>query len=200
MIIKDLIIKVKKCIKFKIKRWSMDLNNISDERIKEDNFLAFIEIPKGSKNKYEMDKETGLIKLDRVLSTSVQYPANYGFIPRTLAEDKDPLDVLVLCQETLPVACLVEVRPIGVMEMVDDGKVDEKIIAVAVKDMVYSSYKDIKDLPEHIILEIEHFFNIYKTFEDKVTKINGFKSAKEAMQAIKKAKVNFNGGANCKSK
>lgn len=178
----------------------MDLNNISDERIKEDNFLAFIEIPKGSKNKYEMDKETGLIKLDRVLSTSVQYPANYGFIPRTLAEDKDPLDVLVLCQETLPVACLVEVRPIGVMEMVDDGKVDEKIIAVAVKDMVYSSYKDIKDLPEHIILEIEHFFNIYKTFEDKVTKINGFKSAKEAMQAIKKAKVNFNGGANCKSK
>lgn len=178
----------------------MNLNNISDERIKEDNFLAFIEIPKGSKNKYEMDKETGLIKLDRVLSTSVQYPANYGFIPRTLAEDKDPLDVLVLCQETLPVACLVEARPIGVMEMVDDGKVDEKIIAVAVKDMVYSSYKDIKDLPEHIILEIEHFFNIYKTFEDKVTKINGFKSAKEAMQAIKKAKVNFNGGANCKNK
>lgn len=178
----------------------MNLDNISDERINEDNFLAFIEIPKGSKNKYEMDKETGLIRLDRVLSTSVQYPANYGFIPRTLAEDKDPLDVLVLCQETLPASCLVEARPIGVMEMIDDGKVDEKIIAVAVKDMVYSSYKDIKDLPEHIILEIEHFFNIYKTFEDKVTKINGFKSAKEAMLAIRKAKVNFNGGINCKNK
>lgn len=178
----------------------MNLDNISDERIKEDGFLAFIEIPKGSKNKYEMDKETGLIRLDRVLGTSVQYPANYGFIPRTYAEDNDPLDVLVLCQETLPVACLVEARPIGVMEMIDDGKTDEKIIAVAIKDMVYSSYNDIKDLPEHIILEIEHFFNIYKTFEDKVTKINGFKSAKEAKKVIARAKAYFNGGVNCKNK
>lgn len=172
----------------------MFLDNISDDRIKEDNFLAFIEIPKGSKNKYELDKQTGLIILDRVLGTSVQYPANYGFIPHTLAEDNDPLDVLVLCQETIAQSCLVEARPIGVMEMIDDGKVDYKIIAVAIKDMVYSSYLDIKQLPEHVSLEIEHFFNIYKTFEDKVTKINGFKSYKEAIKIIKEAKQRYNGG------
>ena len=149
-------------------------HDIAGHRINPDDFMAYIEIPKGSKNKYEIDKETGLLKLDRVLGASVQYPANYGFIPKTLAEDGDALDVLVLCQETIPASCLVEARPIGVMIMTDDGKVDEKIIAVAQQDMVYSSYNSLDELPEHLTIEIEHFFNIYKAFEEKATVIKVF--------------------------
>lgn len=166
-------------------------HDISKERITPENFIAYIEIPKGSKNKYELDKETGLLKLDRVLSTSVQYPANYGFIPKTYAEDGDALDVLVLCQETIAESCLVEARPIGVMLMQDDNALDEKIIAVAVKDMVYSSYEDIKDLPEHVTIEIEHFFNIYKAFENKKTVIKGFKDKEFAVKAIENALLRY---------
>ena len=162
-------------------------HDISKCRINPEEFVAYIEIPKGSKNKYELDKETGLLRLDRVLGASVQYPANYGFIPKTLAEDTDALDVLVLCQETIPASCLVEARPIGVMIMTDGGQVDEKIIAVATKDMVYSSYNSLSDLPEHLTIEIEHFFNIYKAFETKKTVIQGFKDKEYAMNSIHKA-------------
>ena len=160
-------------------------HDMSSDRIKPESFYTFIEIPKGSKNKYELDKETGVIVLDRVLGASVQYPANYGFIPKTLAGDMDAVDVLVLCQETIPAGCLVEKKPIGVMVMVDDGKVDEKIIAVATKDLVYSSYNNLEELPEHIIFEIEHFFNVYKAFETKKTTIEGFKGKSVAIDTIK---------------
>jgi len=162
-------------------------HDFDSSRISSDNFWAFIEIPKGSKNKYELDKETGLLKLDRVLSTSVQYPANYGFIPKTYAEDNDPLDVLVLCQETISEAILVEVRPIGVMIMQDGGQLDQKIIAVPLRDMVYSSYKNIEDLPEHVTIEMEHFFNIYKAFEDKKVSIKGFEGRDSALEIIQKS-------------
>lgn len=161
------------------------------ERISSDRFWAYIEIPKGSKNKYELDKETGLLKLDRVLSTSVQYPANYGFIPKTYAEDEDPLDVLVLCQETIGHGIIVEVRPIGVMIMQDDGQLDEKIIAVPFKDMVYSSYDNIEELPEHVSIEMEHFFNIYKAFEEKKVSMQGFKGKAEALKIIDKSIVAY---------
>ncbi len=166
-------------------------HDFDSNRIKKDRFWAFIEIPKGSKNKYELDKETGLVKLDRVLSTSVQYPANYGFVPKTYANDDDPLDVLVLCQETIPQSVLVEVIPIGVMLMEDDGKLDEKIISIAVKDMVYSSYKKLEDLPEHLTLEMEHFFNIYKAFEDKKVEIKGFKCKEEAIKIVEKSIIDY---------
>jgi len=167
-------------------------HDISSERIKPEKFFAYIEIPKGSKNKYELDKETGVLVLDRVLGASVQYPANYGFIPKTLAEDSDAVDVLVLCQETIPAGCLVEAKPIGVMLMNDDGKIDEKIIAVATKDLVYSSYNKLDELPEHIIFEIEHFFNIYKAFETKKTTIQGFKEKTVAIDVIKQGLERYN--------
>lgn len=159
-------------------------HDFDSKRISKDNFWAYIEIPKGSKNKYELDKETGLLKLDRVLSTSVQYPANYGFIPKTYAEDEDPLDVLVLCQETIDQGIIVEVRPIGVMIMEDGGQLDQKIIAVPLKDKVYSSYNKIEDMPEHVMIEMEHFFNIYKAFEEKQVSIKGFEGIESAKNII----------------
>lgn len=159
-------------------------HDFDSKRISKENFWAYIEIPKGSKNKYELDKETGLLKLDRVLSTSVQYPANYGFIPKTYAEDEDPLDVLVLCQETIDQGIIVEVRPIGVMIMEDGGQLDQKIIAVPLKDKVYSSYNRIEDMPEHVMIEMEHFFNIYKAFEEKQVSIKGFEGIESAKNII----------------
>lgn len=161
-------------------------HDFDSKRIKKDKFWAFIEIPKGSKNKYELDKETGLVKLDRVLSTSVQYPANYGFIPKTYANDDDPLDVLVLCQEAIPQSVILEVRPIGVMLMEDDGRLDEKIIAVPVKDRVYSSFRKLEDLPDHLTIEMEHFFNVYKAFEETEVEIKGFMGREEAIEIVDK--------------
>ena len=161
-------------------------HDISPKRITTDKFYAVIEISKGGKNKYELDKETGLLKLDRVLFTSTHYPANYGFIPRTYADDGDPLDVLVLCSETIQPMTLVECKPIGVLTMIDDNHNDEKIIAVPVNDPNYNGYSDISDLPTHYFEEIRHFFQVYKTLEnDKVTtvtEINGCEDAKETMQ------------------
>ncbi len=162
-------------------------HDFDSKRISKERFWAFIEIPRGSKNKYELDKETGLLKLDRVLSTSVQYPANYGFIPKTYADDNDPLDVLVLCQEMIGQGIIVEVKPIGVMIMQDGGQLDEKIIAVPIEDRVYSSYNRIEDLPEHVTIEMEHFFNIYKAFEDKKVSIKGFEGREEALKIIEKS-------------
>ena len=124
-------------------------HNISPKRIKKNRFYAVIEISKGGKNKYELDKETGMLKLDRVLFTSTHYPANYGFIPRTYANDNDPLDVLVLCSEEILPMTIVECSPIGVLIMEDGGSRDEKIIAVPVNDPNYNCYKDIDELPSH---------------------------------------------------
>ena len=133
-------------------------HDISPKRITTDKFYAVIEISKGGKNKYELDKETGLLKLDRVLFTSTHYPANYGFIPRTYADDGDPLDVLVLCSETIQPMTLVECKPIGVLTMIDDNHNDEKIIAVPVNDPNYNGYSDISDLPTHYFEEISSRF------------------------------------------
>ena len=143
------------------------------ERIKKDKFVACIEISLGSKNKYELDKDTGLLRLDRVLYTSTHYPANYGFIPKTFAEDNDPLDVLVLCNEPILPLTLVECKPIGVMHMIDGGFRDEKIIAVCTSDPFYKDYESIHDLPQHVSDEIKHFFTVYKMLEGKETVING---------------------------
>lgn len=124
-------------------------HDIAPERIKSDDFVACIEISKGGKNKYEMDKETGMLKLDRVLYTSTHYPANYGFIPRTYADDNDPLDVLVLCSEAILPMTLVKCYPIGVIKMIDSQSIDEKIIAIPDRDPNYNAYRDVNSLPAH---------------------------------------------------
>lgn len=157
-------------------------HDFSPDRIRPDNFIACIEIPRGSKTKYELDKETGLLMMDRVLYTSTHYPANYGFIPRTLAEDDDPLDVLVLCSEKLVPLSIVACYPIGVINMVDSGSADEKIIAIPFGDPTYNSYKEISDLPKHVLDEMMHFFEVYKALEGKETVIKealGAAAAKE---------------------
>lgn len=159
-------------------------HNVNPERIKKDDFLAVIEIGKGGHNKYELDKETGMIILDRVLYTSTHYPANYGFIPRTYADDGDPLDVLVLCQEKIESLVLVRCYPIGVIKMIDAGKVDEKIIAIPFSDPAYSAYKELGELPEHISREISHFFEVYKMLENKETSVNEVQGREEAEKVI----------------
>ena len=159
-----------------------------DERIKIDNFISVIEIPKGSKNKYELDKESGLLRLDRVLYTSTHYPANYGFIPRTLSEDGDPLDVLVLCQETLEPLSILECYPIGMITMIDDNDEDEKIIAIPVNDPFLNNYTDISELPQHQFQEIKHFFEIYKYLENKETRVDKICGKEEAVATILKCK------------
>ena len=159
-------------------------HDISPKRIKSDDFYAVIEIEKGSKTKYELDKETGLLKLDRVLYTSTHYPANYGFIPRTFAQDKDPLDVLVLCSECVLPMSLVHCYPIGMISMLDNGQVDDKIIAIPFKDPNYNMYKDITDLPKHHFDEMTHFFSVYKTLEHKDTVIDEVKGRNDAIKTI----------------
>ena len=148
-------------------------HDANKERIKKDDFLAVIEISKGSKNKYELDKETGLIMLDRILYTSTHYPANYGFIPLTYANDLDPLDVVVLCSEPLIPYSLVRCYPIGVIRMIDGLYDDDKILAIPYNDPNMNHYKDIVDVPNHIVEEIRHFFMVYKNLEHKST--TGFK-------------------------
>lgn len=159
-------------------------HDISSERIQPENFTAVIEIPKGGKNKYEMDKETGLLRLDRVLYTATHYPANYGFIPRTYADDGDPLDVLVLCQEDIAPMTLVQCYPIGVIKMTDDESIDEKIIAVPFRDPSMSSYQDMGDLPRHTFDEIRHFFAVYKSLEGKSTAVDEVMNRAEAVRII----------------
>lgn len=161
-------------------------HDISSERITSECFLAVIEIPKGGKTKYELDKDTGLLMLDRVLHTSTHYPANYGFIPRTYANDGDPLDVLVLCSENIVPLSLVKCYPIGVIIMDDDNKADEKIIAIPFNDPTYNTYKDITELPKHIFKEMEHFFRVYKELEvgenPKIQEAKNVKIAKEIIE------------------
>lgn len=167
-------------------------HDISPKRIKSNKFYAVIEISKGGKNKYELDKETGMLKLDRVLFTSTHYPANYGFIPRTYASDKDPLDVLVLCSEQIQPMTIVECYPIGVLIVEDTGDRDEKIIAVPVNDPNYNNYTDIDQLPKHRFDEIKHFFEVYKTLENgKSTSVNEFQPRDVAEQVIQDCIDNY---------
>jgi inorganic pyrophosphatase len=166
-------------------------HDIDIKRITPENFVAIIEIPKGSKKKYELDKATGLIRLDRILFTSTHYPSNYGFIPRTLAEDRDPLDVLVLCSEVLDPLTMVECYPIGVVAMVDKGEVDEKIIAIPFKDPVYSGYRDVSTLPQHMLQEISHFFEVYKALEHSETSVKTILDREKAVEIIEKCMVTY---------
>lgn len=161
-------------------------HSMSPDRVKSDEFVAVIEIPKGSKKKYELDKETGMIILDRVLRTATHYPCSYGFIPRTLSEDHDPLDVMVICSETLDPNTLVKCRPVGLIEMIDKGEKDEKIIAVAANDPYVNQYQDIDDVPAILIDEIEHFLKVYKNTTDKVEVFKP-KAKAEAVKIIKVA-------------
>ena len=159
-------------------------HDVNPNRISPEKFLALIEVSKGSKNKYELDKETGHLILDRVLFTSTHYPQNYGFIPRTYAKDLDPLDVLVLCSEDILPMSFVECHPIGVLIMTDNGKSDEKIIAVANHDPFYNNYTDIWQIPAHVMDEIKHFFSVYKTLEGKTTAVDEVKGKDAAIKII----------------
>ena len=162
-------------------------HDIDNDRIKADDFIVCIEISKGSKKKYELDKETGMIILDRILYTSTHYPANYGFIPRTFCGDRDPLDVLVLCQETIDPLVLVRCKPIGVIKMIDNDDVDEKIIAVPVNDPSYNCYTDLTELPIHIFEEISHFFTVYKQLEGKPTSVREILGPEAAIKIVQES-------------
>ena len=164
------------------------LHSVPITRIHPDHFLACIEIPAHSKNKYEFDEESGALMLDRILYTSTHYPHNYGFIPKTWGLDNDPVDVLVICSEPIVPMALVRCHPIGLMRMVDGGESDEKIIAVCENDPFYSDYKNINELPAHVADEIRHFFTHYKSLEGKKkTEIEGFAGPEEAKQVIERA-------------
>ena len=161
-------------------------HDIDPSHVKPDVFTAVIEISKGSKVKYELDKETGLLRMDRILYTSTHYPANYGFIPRTYADDNDPLDVLLLCSEVILPMSLVECYPIGVIVMEDGGYLDEKIIAVPSGDPMYNGYNRIEALPVHIANEMTHFFSVYKELEGKSTALDSVQGADAAREIIRK--------------
>jgi inorganic pyrophosphatase len=149
-----------------------------------DFFLGVVEIPEGSKVKYELDKATGLLRADRVLYSAVHYPANYGFIPRTYCDDGDPLDVLMLCQEPLAPLSIARCRAIGVIPMIDDRGRDDKIIAVHLDDPHYAHYRDIEELPPHTLAELERFFLDYKTLERKQVSIEALRGKGEAEDVI----------------
>lgn len=161
-------------------------HDIDSEKVTPELFTAVIEIPRGSSCKYEMDKKTGLIRLDRVLHSATFYPANYGFIPLTFAEDNDPLDVLVLCQESMVPMCLVDAKPIGAIQMVDSGYIDTKIVAVCASDPFYQQFEDISQLPEYVGNEIRHFFQVYKTLEGKETSVTKIWGREAALKEIRK--------------
>lgn len=167
-------------------------HDIAVERVTPKDFIAVVEITKGSKKKYELDKETGLLKLDRILYTSTHYPANYGFIPRTYAQDNDPLDVLILSSEEIDPLVLVRCYPIGVIKMVDNEHLDEKIIAIPFSDPMYNSYKDITELPSHVSEEMRHFFTVYKALENMSTAVQEMGDSKEAEKIIASALQNYN--------
>ena len=166
-------------------------HDISPKRISPEDFVCVVEIPKGSKKKYELDKETGLIILDRILYTSTHYPANYGFIPRSLGDDGDPLDVLLLCSEPLEPLTLCRAYPIGVISMIDNGRNDEKIIAIPFNDPNYNIYTNIDQLPKHIFDEMRHFFSVYKTLENKETAVNEVRERSVAVKVISEAIDNY---------
>jgi len=152
---------------------------------------AVIEIPAKSRNKYELDKDTGLLKLDRVLYSSVHYPGDYGFIPRTLAEDGDPADILVRINEPTFPGCIIDARPIGVLRMLDKGDPDDKILAVPCHDPFHNEYYDIADLPQHYLKEVEHFFHIYKDLEGKRVQILGWEKSDVAHRLIQESRERY---------
>ena len=162
-----------------------DLPNNPDDA--HEYFNAVIEIPRGSKVKYELDKPTGLLRLDRILYSAVHYPANYGFIPRSYCEDGDPLDVLVLGQEPVVPLTILRARAIGMIRMEDQGKEDTKIVAVHVDDPAVSDYRDITEVPKHIFAEIHRFFTDYKQLEGKEVKVEELENAETALAAVKTA-------------
>ncbi len=150
-------------------------------------FLSVIEIPSGSSVKYELDKQSGLIKLDRVLYSAVYYPANYGFIPQTLAEDDDPLDVLVLCQETVVPLTIIHTRTIGLMTMIDAGKKDHKIIGVATQDPEFTSFREASEMPSHRLMMLRRFFQDYKQLEGKAVEVDEIQPAAKAYPIMEDA-------------
>ena len=154
-------------------------------------FNTIIEIPFGSSVKYELDKASGLIKLDRVLYSAVYYPANYGFIPQTLAEDDDPLDVLVLCQETVVPLTLIHARTIGLMTMIDAGKKDHKVIAVATEDPEFNAYREAGEMPPHRLTMLRRFFQDYKLLEGKAVEVDEIQPAKQAYPIIEDALARY---------
>ena len=148
---------------------------------------TIIEIPKGSKGKYELDKESGLLRLDRVLYSSVHYPANYGFIPQTYCDDKDPLDILIICSIDVDPLCLIEAKVIGVMHMIDDDEQDDKIVAVANNDMAVNYINDISELPPHTVVELRRFFEDYKKLEHKQVIVEQFLGREDAYKIVNDA-------------
>lgn len=148
---------------------------------------ALIEISQGSRTKYEIDKNTGLLKLDRVIHSSFHYPVNYGFIPQTLGLDGDPLDILVLCSQPIQPLCLVEAKVIGNMQMIDSGEEDDKIIAVAAKDPSVNHFNSMEELPRHFFNELKHYFEQYKVLEQKEVRIDKFQSKEQAFTIINNA-------------
>ena len=162
-------------------------HDIEPERIYPTDFTAVVEISKGSNMKYELDKKTGMLSLDRVLFTATYYPMNYGFIPRTYGNDNDPLDVLILCSAPIQPMTLVRCYPIGVMTMEDSGMGDEKIIAIPYSDPTYMSYTSVDELPKHIFQELKHFFSVYKQLEGKKTEVNDIGGPTEAIAIIQEA-------------
>ncbi|MCG3178150.1 MAG: Inorganic pyrophosphatase [Phycisphaerae bacterium] len=148
---------------------------------------AVIEVPKGSKTKYELDKASGLIRVDRVLHSAVHYPANYGFIPQSYGEDHDPLDILVLGQEAVVPLCILTAKPIGLMKMMDQGEADDKIIAVHANDPEYRTYDSIEDLPPHRLAEVRNFFENYKQLEHKTVRVERFLGREESLAIIAKS-------------
>lgn len=156
-----------------------------------DLLTAVIEIPRHERNKYELDKELGMLRLDRVLYSAVKYPGDYGFLPRTLGDDGDPLDVLVLMTEPVVPLCLVEVRPVGIFHLVDRGDSDEKILAVPTHDPFADEIKDIGDIRSHALKEIEHFFEVYKDLEGVRVRSRGFDGAAAAKKAVQHAVANY---------
>ena len=152
---------------------------------------ALIEISQGSRAKYEIDKKTGLLQLDRVIYSSFHYPVNYGFIPQTLGEDGDPLDILVICSESIQPLCLVEATVIGNMEMIDNGEKDDKIIAVATNDPTVNHITNVNELPKHFIAVLKNYFENYKVLENKIVEIDEFQNKKAAFSIINKAIIYY---------
>lgn len=152
---------------------------------------GIIEIPKNTRAKYELDKESGMLKLDRVLYSSMYYPANYGFIPKTYCDDQDPLDILILSQITIVPMCIVSAKVIGVMRMLDNGELDDKIIAVAEHDMSVNQINDISELPAHSLKEIKNFFEDYKKLENKTVEVDEFQNAEEARKVVQQSQLDY---------